>query len=107
VTQLSGPQRIAFRRVADAALGSAEVIVRRWLPDGKREGPEWVAINPIRADHRRGSFKVNLRTGRWSDFATDQRGGDLISLAAYLHRLSQADAAVRVAAMVGIDPYER
>ncbi len=100
-------QRIAFKRIADAALGSADLIVRRWLSDGKREGPEWVAINPTRADHRRGSFKVNLKTGRWSDFATGDRGGDLISLAAHLYRLNQSDAAVRVAAMVGIDPYER
>lgn len=100
-------QRIAFKRIADAALGHVNSIVRRWLPDGKREGREWVAINPTRADHRRGSFKVNLKTGRWSDFATGERGGDLISLAANLHGLSQADAAVRVAAMVGIDPYER
>jgi hypothetical protein len=107
VTQLSGGQRIAFQRVADAALGHVDSIVPRWLPNGKREGREWVAINPTRNDQRKGSFKVNLSTGRWSDFATDQRGGDLISLAAYLHRLSQADAAVRVAAMVGIDPYER
>jgi hypothetical protein len=103
----SASQRIAFRRIAEVALGSADLIVRRWLPDGRREGAEWCAINPTRNDQRKGSFKVNLKTGRWSDFATGQRGGDLISLAAALHGLSQADAAVRVATMVGVDPYER
>jgi len=103
----TGGCTIEFKRIADATLGHVDSIVQRWLPNGKREGREWVAINPTRSDQRKGSFKVNLRTGRWSDFATDQRGGDLISLAAYLHRLSQADAAVRVAAMLGIDPYER
>jgi hypothetical protein len=71
------PRKIAFRRIADAALGNADLIVRRWLPDGRREGAEWCAINPTRSDHRKGSFKVNLKTGRWSDFATGQRGGDL------------------------------
>jgi hypothetical protein len=100
-------QKIGFRRIADAALSSADVIVQRWLPQGRREGLEWCAINPTRSDHRRGSFKINLKTGRWSDFATGQRGGDLISLAATLHGLSQAEAAIRVAAMVGCDPYER
>jgi hypothetical protein len=100
-------RRIAFRRIAEAALGHADTIVRRWLPDGRREGAEWVAINPTRNDRRKGSFKVNIATGRWSDFATDDRGGDLISLASYLHRMSQAEAAVRVAAMLGIEPYER
>jgi hypothetical protein len=104
---MTAGRKIAFEQIADAALGHADLIVRRWLPDGRREGAEWSAINPVRTDHRKGSFKVNLKSGKWSDFATGQRGGDLISLAAYLHRLSQVDAAVRVAAMVGVDPYER
>ena len=82
------------------------MLVRRWLPDGRREGAEWVAINPTRADHRRGSFKVNLATGKWSDFATGDAGGDLIALAAYLFHLDQAEAARKIAAALGIDPYE-
>jgi hypothetical protein len=94
---------VDFRRIATAALASADAIVRRWLPDGRREGPEFVARNPRRNDHRRGSFKVNLRTGRWADFATDDRGGDLISLAAFLFDLDQVTAARRVAEMLGID----
>jgi len=101
------PRRIAFRRVADAALGHADAIVRRWLPNGKREGAEWLAINPTRLDARKGSFKVNVATGMWSDFATNHRGGDLISLGAYLFHIGQGEAAVRVADMVGVDPYER
>lgn len=100
-------RKIAFRRIAEAALGNADTIVQRWLPDGRREGAEWVAKNPTRADRRAGSFKVNIRTGAWGDFATDRRGGDLIGLAAYLHHMSQSDAAMRVASMLGIDPYER
>jgi hypothetical protein len=60
------PRRIAFALIAGAALDRADILVRRWLPDGKREGVEWIALNPLRADNRKGSFKVNLRTGRWS-----------------------------------------
>jgi hypothetical protein len=100
------PRRIAFRRIADAATQRAETIVQRWLPDGKREGTEWVALNPTRSDSRKGSFKVNLKSGKWGDFATGDRGGDLISLAAYIHHLDQAEAARRIAEMVGIDAYE-
>jgi hypothetical protein len=92
--------------VAAAALGSVETIVTRWLPDGRREGREWVAINPTRSDAKKGSFKVNLNTGCWSDFATGAAGGDLVSLAAYLNNLNQGQALVRVAAMLGVDPYE-
>jgi hypothetical protein len=99
-------RRIAFRRIADAALGRADAIVRRWLPDGRREGAEWVCRNPTRNDRHCGSFKVNLTTGKWGDFATGDRGADLVSLAAYLFKLSQADAALKVADMVGVEPYE-
>lgn len=99
-------RKIEFQRVAEAARGSATVVVTRWLPDGSRQGREWVAINPTRTDGKKGSFKVNLNTGAWSDFATGAAGRDLISLAAYLYRLSQVDAAIRVAAMLGVDPYE-
>jgi hypothetical protein len=98
--------RIAFRGIADSAISYADVLVPRWLPDGRREGAEWVALNPRRIDHRKGSFKINMATGRWSDFAIGVGGGDLISLAAYLFRLKQAEAAVKVAETLGIDPYE-
>jgi len=99
-------RQISFSGIAATALSHADTLIRRWLPDGRREGREWVCKNPTRADHRRGSFKVNLSTGRWSDFATGEAGGDLIALAAYLFHLDQAEAARRIAAALGIDPYE-
>ncbi|MHC2467134.1 hypothetical protein [Bradyrhizobium embrapense] len=97
---------IAFARIASAARAQAESIVSRWLPSGRREGAEWIALNPTRGDAKPGSFKINLRTGSWADFATADRGGDLVSLAAYLFRLKQAEAALRVAGMLGLNPYE-
>jgi hypothetical protein len=97
---------IAFKRIADTALNHTDTIVRRWLPDGRREGREWVSLNPTRPDRRWGSFKVNLTSGRWSDFATGDGGGDLVSLGAYLFKLSQAEAALRVAEMLGIDGHD-
>ena len=101
------PRRYAFRRIADAALARSSEIVERWLPDGRREGAEWVARNPTRADQRPGSFKVNLRTGRWGDFSTGDRGGDLVALAALLFCPGDmGEAARKVADMVGVDPYE-
>ncbi len=100
-------RRIAFGRIAEAALARADQIVTRWLPDGRREGAEWVARNPTRADHRPGSFKVNLRTGRWGDFSTGDRGGDLVALAGFLFcGGDMGEAARKVAEMVGVDPYE-
>src|ERR1700730_9705329 len=99
-------RRIAFRRVADAALSRADDIVSRWLPAGRREGHEWTSLNPTRGDRRRGSFRINLKTGAWSDFATSDKGGDLIALGSYLHRITQGESAIRLAVMLGIDAYE-
>lgn len=94
--------RALIRRVDEAAAPDLEAIVRRWLPDGRREGREWVSCNPHRDDRRPGSFKVNLCTGRWADFASGDRGGDLVSLAAFLFNLPQTEAARRLARVVGI-----
>ena len=44
MTRSSG-SRIAFKRIADEARLNADALVRRWLPDGSREGAEWVALN--------------------------------------------------------------
>ena len=98
--------RIAFDRVNASALRNADAVVTGLLPDGRREGTEWVARNPLRADHKPGSFKVNLHTGRWGDFATGDKGGDLVSLAAYVAALTQREAAIRLAESLGIDPFE-
>ena len=95
-------ERLDFDRVNRAALAALPAILDRWLPDGRRCGPEYVARNPNRHDRRPGSFKVNMRTGRWADFATGDRGGDPVSLAAYLFQLNQAEAARRLADMLGV-----
>jgi hypothetical protein len=97
---------IAYRRIAEVARANADAIVHQWLPNGKRVGREWTALNPQRNDLHMGSFRVNLNSTRWCDFATNDRGGDLISLGAYLFRLSQAQAALQLAHMLGIDPNE-
>ncbi len=91
-----------FTEVNAAALSALPALCARWLPAGKRVGREYVALNPTRADKRVGSFKVNLRTGRWADFATGDKGGDAVSLAAYLFGLRQSEAARQLADALGI-----
>jgi hypothetical protein len=93
---------VDFKKTAAAALLRAPSLVPSWLPDGRLVGSEWMARNPNRADLKIGSFSINLRTGAWADFAVgDARGGDLISLRAYLDGTSQFDAARAVAEEVG------
>lgn len=91
-----------YAAVNGAARASLPVLLARWLPEGRRLGREYVARNPTRPDRRPGSFKVNLASGRWADFATGDRGGDPVSLAAYLFGLTQTEAARRLAAMLGV-----
>ena len=52
---------------------------------------------------RLGSFKVNRYNGRWADFATGDKGGDPISLVAYLADVSQGEAARLLARMLGVE----
>lgn len=99
--------KIDYSLIADRALGSIESLLREWLPDGKQQGNEYKARNPTRADDRPGSFSINLSTGTWADFATGDKGGDLISLYAYLNHLSQADAARELAHQLGMAPPEK
>jgi len=104
---MTAPHRpIVFRRIAETARANCAAIVTQWLPRGRRQGIEWCALNPRRNDRSIGSFRINLRTGAWGDFAINERGGDLISLAAYLFALSQAEAALKIAQMLGVNPYD-
>lgn len=91
-----------IQQAISASQKHAETLLRRWLPEGKREGSEWVSTNPTRSDNHPGSFKINLNTGKWSDFATGDKGGDLVSLYAYRFAAkSQPDAARAVLEELG------
>jgi hypothetical protein len=95
--------RIDFDLINRAALSALPVLLRRWLPEGHQRGREWVARNPTRTDRRPGSFSINLSSGRWADFADDAaKGGDVVSLYAYLRNISQGDAARELADLLRI-----
>lgn len=93
---------IDFNKINSTALAALPSLLSRWLPDGRRYGHEWVARNPRRSDRRPGSFRVNMHSGKWADFATGDCGGDVISLAAFLAGSGQADAARNLQQMLGI-----
>lgn len=97
--------KLPFSEISAAALGRIEQLLSEWLPEGKRSesGTEWVALNPTRADGKPGSFSINLNSGKWADFATNDAGLDLVSLYAYLfHQGNQGHAAVELADRFGI-----
>jgi hypothetical protein len=94
---------IDFVAINQAALAAFPAVLNKLLPRGKTVGREIVALNPRRADRSLGSFKVNRFNGRWCDFATGDKGGDVVSLVAYLEGVSQGEAARRLARMLGLE----
>jgi len=78
-------------QIISIAASSAAALCSEWLPDGKlQSGHEWVARNPTRADTDAGSFKICVgggKAGKWADFATGDRGANMITLFCYLNRL--------------------
>lgn len=87
--------RYRFDRLNATLLPDLPALVAGWLPNGRQHGAEWTALNPRRHDRRPGSFRVNLRSGRWADFATGEGGGDPVSLYAYLFTGGRQGAAAR------------
>lgn len=56
-------------RVNAAALPILPELVAEWFPDGKKSGDEW-RCGSIRGEPGE-SFKVNMRTGKYKDFANE------------------------------------
>jgi hypothetical protein len=95
--------RVDFGQVRTASLQSALAICQRILPGGRVVQGEYVVRNPKRADRTPGSFSVNLRTGRWADFATSgDKGGDIISLVAWRFDVTQLEAARRLSSLLSL-----
>jgi len=92
---------VDIRQVAALAAQHGERILAAWLPDGKRQGGEWIARNPTRNDHKAGSLSVNVATGRGGDFATGDTWGDFVGMVAALDGLNQGEAARKLADFLG------
>jgi hypothetical protein len=46
---------------------------------------------------------VNRFNCKWCDFATGEKGGDPVSLVAYVEGVSQGEAALKLAQMLGVE----
>ena len=92
---------INFAALADALLARASTLVPAWLPGGAQRGHEYQCGSLSGGSGS--SCSVNLNNGRWSDFATDEKGGDLVSLYAAIHGLENGRAAVELAREEGLE----
>lgn len=82
----------SFEQAKVAYRGQELRLVQHVLPNGKFQRNEYVSLNPTRHDRHLGGFRINTRTGKWADFATGDKGGDLISPWAYVRGISQRQA---------------
>lgn len=87
--------KIDFKRINAEALGCFDQLLREWLPGGTRAGAEYSCLNPTRSDNKKGSFSINVHKGIWQDFATGDKGGDPVSLYAYLFTAGDQGAAAK------------
>lgn len=92
---------IDFPRIAEAALAAADSLVPQWLPAGRKNGHEWL-VGDLHGSPGE-SCSINLRTGKWADFAGDAKGGDLISLYAAINSIDQLPAAKELGKVLGIE----
>lgn len=97
-------KRPSFAEVKAAAQHSIDRVLAHWLPSGKRVdgGKEYTAQNPTRTDKHAGSLKVNLNKGTWCDFATGEKGGDLIDLVKYLDGCTDVEACNKLADFLSV-----
>lgn len=85
-----------FAGLNAALLGRAHGLLPEWFPAGRLKGHEFLVgdLSGKAGD----SLSININTGRWADFASGEKGGDLISLYAAIHRLDQGAAAKQLGA---------
>jgi hypothetical protein len=98
------PPRPDYDAINRAARQRAEDVCRRLLPGGVRRGAEW-ACGSLSGEAGQ-SLRVRLvgeRAGAWIDFDAGDRGGDFVSLAAAVVKVSQAEAARGLARMLGVE----
>lgn len=79
-----------FKGLAESLLSEARILLPQWLPGGKFVGKNYVCAN-LRGGKGE-SLSFNYADGFGSDFATTDKFGDMISLYAAIHGLSQGEA---------------
>lgn len=91
-----------FDDVKHAASGRIRELADPFLDRSHMSGNNLFGLNPTRTDKNPTSFCINVTTGVWADFATGDRGGDIISFYAYVNNITQIEAAKDLASKLGV-----
>lgn len=84
-------RQLDFQTINTAAMLVLPSLLARWLPGGTMRGREYIVRNPRRTDRRAGSFSVNMHIKI-----------EEVTLAAYLSRKGQCEAARELSDMLGV-----
>ncbi len=88
---------IDFPGLNQRLLAEGVTLLQEWLPGGRIKNGEYCASSIQGGPGE--SLKVNIESGKWKDFATDDPGGpDLPSLYARIHSLKNSEAAIELEA---------
>lgn len=91
---------IDFQGLNEHALQCSESILTALFPNGKRRGSEF-EVGSVSGEAG-SSLKVNIHSGMWKDFASDEAGGDICSLVAAVYKCNQAEAAKKLSGMLNL-----
>ena len=98
-----------FVGLAGILLSRWEEFMPSWAPGGKLIGREYTA-GSVRGGPG-DSFRFNIEKGAWADFATGEKGGDMISLYAAIQGMKNGEAAKRLADLLNYNlsdaPYKQ
>ena len=76
-----------FQRLNSQLLSSGHTFLKGFFPNGVIKG-NYFLIGSLNGE-KGSSLRVNLKTGQWQDFATGDKGTDLISLYAARKGITQ------------------
>lgn len=93
---------LKLKELAAELLLMAESLVHQWLPGGMMRGHEYQCASV--QGGAGSSFSVNVNSGNWADFASGEKGRDLIGLyKACFGMKSMGHAAVQIARELGLE----
>lgn len=98
----SRPDIGAVAALLDQRIGDVVLVLGL---EGRREGHEFVALNPTRADRHLGSFRIVLsgaKRGMWKEFSGDG-GGDALDLVCYCRGIGKGEALHWAVSWLGLD----
>lgn len=96
---------MTFKAVNEQLLKRSLGFCEQLLPGGDMRGNEYVCADLSGGQGR--SFSVNLTTGIWKDFSTEESGGDLISLWAAVEEVPQSAAREECKLWLGEAPVQK